>query len=44
MKKEEYLEYVEKNMPRAKLLKTLPLSFLIGGLICALAQVLGNFY
>ncbi len=43
MKKEEYLKYVEKNMPRAKLLKTLPLSFLIGGLICALAEVFRQF-
>lgn len=40
MKKIEYLQLVETISPRAELKKTLPLSFVFGGLISAIGEAL----
>ena len=40
MEKTEYLAFIERNHPRASVKKTLPFSFLFGGIISAVGEVL----
>jgi stage V sporulation protein AC len=44
MKQEEYGKLVEKTSPNTKILKNCVFAFLIGGLICALGQLIFNLY
>ena len=44
MTKKEYAAYVKKKAPKSPLCKDCILAFLIGGLICAGAQALLNFF
>ena len=39
MEKTEYLAFIERNHPRANIKKTLPCSFLFGGIISAIGEV-----
>ena len=39
MEKTEYLAFIERNHPRASVKKTLPYSFLFGGIISAIGEV-----
>lgn len=40
----DYEKMAQKASPPTKSYKTLPLAFVVGGLICTLGQVLGNLY
>ena len=42
--KETYKKYVKKRAPKSPLLKDMLLAFLVGGTICAFAEVLYNVY
>ena len=42
--KEEYKQYVKKHAPKSPLLKNCICAFLIGGLICTIAEGLLNLY
>lgn len=41
---EEYGELAKKRSPGSKMYKTLPMAFLVGGLICTLGEALLNLY
>ncbi|MGN1340370.1 MAG: stage V sporulation protein AC [Oscillospiraceae bacterium] len=41
---EEYGELAKKRSPASKMYKTLPMAFLVGGLICTLGEALMNLY
>ena len=44
MKKQEYIEYVEKRAKKSPLLKNCCFAFLFGGAICTLGQALTDIY
>lgn len=44
MTNNEYKKYVEKNVPKSKLLKNCVKAFIIGGLICSIGQMFLEFY
>ena len=39
----EYQDYVEKKAPKSKILKDTLLAFVIGGLICVLAELIADY-
>lgn len=41
---EEYGELAKKRSPASKMYKTLPMAFVVGGLICTLGEALLNLY
>lgn len=41
---EQYIEMSKKSSPASNSLVTIPMSFLVGGLICAIGQVLSILY
>lgn len=43
MTKKEYVEYAEKKSPKSKILRNIVRAFVVGGLICVVAQVFSNF-
>ena len=44
MKKQEYIEYVEKRAKKSPILKNCFFAFLFGGAICSLGQALKDLY
>ncbi len=44
MQKKEYEKFVETHTPNSPLGKNLLWAFLVGGAICTLGQVIGNFF
>ena len=42
--KENYKGWLRERMPRSKHLSTMLRAFLVGGLICSLAELIGNIY
>jgi len=44
MTKEEYKKVTEKLSPGPKVVKNVIMAFLVGGLICAIGQIVINFY
>jgi stage V sporulation protein AC len=44
IEKETYKKYVKKRAPRSPILKDMLMAFLVGGAICAFAEVLYNIY
>jgi len=44
IQKEEYVELVKKTTPKSKELKTLPIAFAVGGLICCIGQAFRLIY
>ena len=43
-KNKDYLNYIDKTAPKSPMLKNVLLAFLIGGLICVIGQLIGDFY
>ena len=41
---EEYLEYIENNVPKSKICRNVLFAFLVGGSICTLGQAVTNVY
>lgn len=44
MTKKEYIKYVEKKSPKSKIVRNTIRAFIVGGLICVVAQVFTNIY
>ena len=40
----DYLNYIDKTAPKSPMLKNIILAFVIGGLICVVGQLIGDFY
>ena len=40
----DYLNYIDKTAPKSPMLKNIILAFVIGGLICVIGQLIGDFY
>lgn len=43
-KNKDYLNYIDKTTPKSPMLKNIALAFVIGGLICVIGQLIGDFY
>ena len=43
-KNKDYLNYIDKTAPKSPILKNVALAFVIGGLICVIGQLIGDFY
>ena len=43
-KNKDYLNYIDKTAPKSPMLKNIALAFVIGGLICVIGQLIGDFY
>ena len=41
---QEYLNYIEENVPKSKILRNMLFAFVVGGLICVIGQFIGNVY
>lgn len=39
----EYNDYIEKKSPKSKIFKDTAFAFVIGGIICVIAQIIGNY-
>lgn len=44
MEKEKYLELVKTNVPKSPMMRTLIASFIVGGLICCLGQLIFDIF